>query len=379
MSDPIEKTSRKILISVIVGLVAIVGVVYTQTQANGEVTESEQETSESSSERSSDGEEADAPELAPIPVDTVVVTQGSIASYLSATANLIAEDDIKILAESEGRVVELRVEEGDTVQKGQVLATLDRSDARIALDKAKDRAANALMIFQRAQKARSEELISSEQFDQLAMEHRMAQHEVAEAEWEIARRTVAAPIDGRITDRALTVGQRVQPNDELFGLANFDSLIARIYLPERDVLGLKEGREVSISLTADQELEFGGFIRQISPVVDVATGTVKITIEATQPPGQVRPGGFVGINIERQRHHQATLLPRDAVIRELQSAHVFVVAENTATERKVELGLEEGTQVQILSGLEPGEVVVIAGQGGLEDGALVKTTDPTNS
>jgi RND family efflux transporter MFP subunit len=107
--------------------------------------------------------------------------------------------------------------------------------------------------------------------------------------------------------------------------------------------------------------------------VDVATGTVKLTIEAIQPPEAVRPGGFVNIDIVRETRPDALILPREAVIRELQSAHVFVAKDDdTAERRDITLGMEEGDNVEVTSGLDAGDRVVVAGQGGLKDGTALK-------
>jgi RND family efflux transporter MFP subunit len=129
---------------------------------------------------------------------------------------------------------------------------------------------------------------------------------------------------------------------------------------------------VRITPAAENELSFTGRIRQIAPVVDTATGTVKVTVEAVQPPAGVRPGAFVSIDIVRERHAAALLLPRESVIRELRTAHVFVTENDLAVKKAVELGLEEGDNVEVLSGLEAGDKVVIAGQGGLDDGQKIK-------
>jgi membrane fusion protein (multidrug efflux system) len=175
-----------------------------------------------------------------------------------------------------------------------------------------------------------------------------------------------------LTKRNINLGQHVRPGDELFVVTDFDPLISRIYLPEKDVLPLKEGRQVDITLKADESVRFRGHIRQISPVVDTATGTVKVTVAAIDPPAVVRPGGFVTIDIVRSTHANTMLLPRDAVIRELKRAHVFVVRENVAEKRNVTLGLEEKDKLEILDGVIAGELVVVAGQGGLKDGSRIK-------
>jgi RND family efflux transporter MFP subunit len=324
-----------------------------------------------SSPATGDSEEA-AEEDEAVPVRVVEVETGTISTWISATANLVPESEVKVLAEAEGRVTGLNVEEGDRVSEGQLLASVDREEAEILYNKARLKAENARAAYQRSVKMADEDLISREEFDKVTTDHEIAQQELAESEWRLERTGVRAPFTGRITGRTVTPGQHVRPGEELFVVTDFDPLIARVYLPERDVLDLREGREVRITLEADNGVCFKGKIRQISPVVDTDTGTVKVTVEAIRPPAQVRPGGFVTIDILHETRSDAILLPRKAVVRELQKAHVFVTDEDAARRRPVELGLEEGDHLEVLSGVEPGEQVVIEGQGSLKDGAPVK-------
>ncbi len=312
---------------------------------------------------------------APVPVSVAPIATGSISSYITATGNLVAENEVMVLAEAEGRVAQVRVEEGDTVARGQVLATLAREDAEIVLEKARLKETNARLAHERAQDLVKEELISRESFDKFKMDHQLASQELAEAEWQLEKTTIRAPFAGRVTRRAVQAGQHVRPGDELFQVTDFDPLITRIYLPEKDILGLAEGRAVRLTLNADQEVRFGGRIRQISPVVDTATGTVKVTVAATSPPREVRPGSFVTVDIVRETRAGAVLLPRDAVLRELTKAHVFVASDDLAQKRAVALGLEEGRWVEALSGVAAGERVIVAGQGGLKDGSPIKVLD----
>lgn len=309
---------------------------------------------------------------APVPVEVVEIRTGSVSSYISSSANLVAENEVKILAEVEGRLLSLLTEEGDFVRQGQPLARLVRDDQAIALKKAKLKESSARQAYERGEDLATKELISREEFDQLTTDLELAREELAEAQWKLSKTTIRAPFDGRVTDRMTQVGQHVRPGDELFQITDFDPLIARIYLPERDVIGLEEGREVRIDLNADPSIRFAGSIRQISPIVDTATGTIKVTIEAVDTPESVRPGSFVTVGIVRETHPDTLLLPREAVLRELQNAHVFVADEDLAVKRTVTLGLEEGNLVEALSGVEPGEMVIVAGQGGLKDGSPIK-------
>jgi membrane fusion protein (multidrug efflux system) len=377
-----EKAKNRFRIISLVALIAIVAgtVLWVSAQTTDDATESE--ATEQSSTEAVEGAENDADpneesdteedEEIPVPVEVAEIMAGDIASYISATANLVAEDQVKVLSEAEGRVERLNVEEGDLVKKGQVLAVLVQDEARIAKSKVELKSSNTSAALLRAQDSFEQGLISSEAFDKLKMDHEIAMQEVAEAEWRLAKTVIRAPFTSRITERFITVGQHLRPGDELFTVADYDPLVARIYLPERDVYELEEGREVRITPAAGTELSFTGRIRQIAPVVDTATGTVKVTVEAVNAPAGVRPGAFVAIDIVRERHAGALLLPSESVIRELRTAHVFITKDNVAVKRPVTLGIEEGELVEVLTGVAEGDAVVTAGQGGLDDGQRIK-------
>lgn len=308
----------------------------------------------------------------PVPVEVVTAERGEIAAYVSATANLVAEHDVTVLAEIEGRVTALGVDEGDRVARGQILARLDPSDEEIALKKAQLRFANAELVYRRGEDLMAKELISREEHDRLTVDYQVSQQELAEAEWALAQTVVRAPFAGRVTARHIQRGQHIRPGDSLFQVTDFDPLIARIYLSETDIAGLQPGSPVRVVVNANPDLGLEARIRQISPVVDTATGTVKVTIEASSPPAQVRPGSFVSIHVVRETRPEALLVPREAVLRELQTSHVFVANGETVTKRAVTVGLEESGNVEILQGLETGERVVVAGQGGLRDGTRIR-------
>ncbi|HUG52836.1 MAG TPA: efflux RND transporter periplasmic adaptor subunit [Vicinamibacteria bacterium] len=319
----------------------------------------------------------DKKEKEPAVVSTEAVSVGSISVFTTATANLVAEDEVKILAEAEGKVVRLLVEEGDFVPKGGTLCLIDPADAALAVQKAELGVPFAQLTLDRSEQMAAEKLISSQELDKARYERDLAVQTLAEARHRLRKTTVTAPFAGRVTVRKVQPGQNLKLGEELFTFADFDPLVARIFLPEREVLGLAAGREVRLTLRAAGETRFRGRIRQVSPVVDTASGTVKVTVEAVQPPAQVRPGAFVSVEVLRETRTDALLVPRPAIVRELQEAYVFVAEGKTARKRIVELGLEEGDRVEVLSGLAAGETVVTAGQGGLKDQSPITVAPAT--
>ncbi len=311
-------------------------------------------------------------EKSPVPVEVTEARIDEISSYITATANLTAENEVQVLSESEGLVSRYNFQEGDRVSRGAVLATLVGDEQQIILDKTRARAENARAAHARAQELWSAELISKTEFDKTAMERRVTDQELAEAEYRLSKTVIRAPISGVVSLRQVQLGQHLRPGDQIYTITDFDPLIADIFLPEKEAMLLTQGREVKLVPKADPSLSFPGRIRMVSPVVDRQTGTVKVTVETSGVPEAVRPGSFVQVNIVKQTRNGSVLVPRESVIRELSSAHLFIVRDGKALRREVKLGIEEGDLVEVLEGVKPGDQVIVAGQGGLKDDASIK-------
>src|SRR5882724_9696463 len=230
-----------------------------------------------------------------IPVSVAVIARGPVSSYITSTANLVPEQEVKILAEAEGRVAELHVEEGTRVGRGQILASLAHEDAEIALKKAELRSSNTRSAYERAASLLSDNLVSREAYDRTALESEMAAQELAEARFRLEKTFIRAPFGGHITNREIKLGQHVRPGDTLFTVSDFDPLTARIYLPEKDVYGLQEGRDVRITLKANEATRFHGRDRHGEDYRggdgDPARGPSRSLRHSRHRPRAARPGG----------------------------------------------------------------------------------------
>lgn len=370
-----EKSARQrsLRFRLVVGLAAVAVTlgIAAGLRSAGWLGPSKAEASTTSSAAKASGKDADKKEKEPPSVAVRPVEVGAISAYATATANLVPEDEVKVVAEAEGKVMALNVEEGDRVARGATLVQIDPADASLAVRRAELAVRNAQTSLARAETMAAERLISAQDLDKARHERDLAGQELAEARQRLARTRVVAPFAGRITLRRVQPGQAVKAGDELFTLADFEPLVARVFLPEREVLDLRAGQPVRMALRSREETRFEGRIRQISPVVDTASGTVKVTVEAVTPPPAVRPGAFVTVELLRETRPKALLVPRAAVVRELHESFVFVAQGGKARKRAVKLGLEEGERLEVVEGLEAGEQVVISGQGALKDEAPV--------
>jgi membrane fusion protein (multidrug efflux system) len=149
-------------------------------------------------------------------------------------------------------------------------------------------------------------------------------------------------------------------------------LLAVLHVPERQLGKLKVGHSASLEVDAIDGREFAGRIDRISPVVDPATGTVKVTIEVRDRTRRLKPGMFARVNIVHDVHLNAMLVPKDAIIAEDRESCVFVVRDSTAYRRTVETGFVNSSHIEVLSGVSDGDTVVTIGKGGLKDSTKVE-------
>jgi membrane fusion protein (multidrug efflux system) len=320
------------------------------------------------------GDRAGRPERPPVPVAVEGVTTGPISSYYAATATLEAESRAEILARVAGVVRTLRCEEGDVVRTGQPLLQIEDAEFRYRLQQAEARTANLRSRFDRLQGMVEKNLVSVEEFDLAKSELAAAEAEEGLARLELGYATVQAPFAGVVTQRLVDTGQNVSVGSPLFQLADFDPLLARVHVPAKEFGRLRTEQSVQLTLDSDGR-ELTGRITLISPIIDPNSGTIKVTIEIPEHPQDVRPGDFAQVSIVTERRENRTLVPRVAVVTDKGEDVVFVAREGIAERRVVELGLSDDRHSEVLSGVEPGEQVVVRGQRSLQQGAPIRVLD----
>ncbi len=324
-----------------------------------------------------------APEADPTPVRVVEARLGPVAVHLSTTSAVEAERTAKILSETSGVLTEVRVREGDSVARNEVLARVDARERRLSFQQAELRLARAEAELSRQERAFEQELVSEYDYEKARFDRDLSASELSSAQLALERTDIHAPFAGRITELLLVAGGHLDPGQHLLTLADFDTLITRLYVPERDVRGLSPGQSALVRPESEVSgAGFAGTIREVSPIVDRSTGTVKVTVALSQAAGAVvRPGSFARVSIETGRRENAVLAPKRGVLQGEAGAHVFVVEDGKAVLREVTLGAEmetpEGALLEFSQGLEAGAQVVVAGQTTLADGAPVEVLTPT--
>ena len=315
----------------------------------------------------------------PIPVAVTSADTGTIASYYNATASLEAEKQAQVLSRVSGLVGSLAAEEGDLVAEGDVLLTIDNPEYRYRLQQAEATTGNLRSRFQRFEAMLAEELSTEEEFQAARSDLANAEAEEGLARLNLSYTSVRAPFSGRVISRLVDPGQNVSVGTELMVMADFDPLLARVHVPSRQFNKLSLDQTVDLVLDSDGRL-LKGRIKLISPVIDPASGTIKVTVEVPDYPEGTRPGDFAEVRIVTERRDGTLLVPLGAVINEKGEQVVYVAGDGDRAQRRiVEVGFTDDDHAEILSGLERGDRVVTRGQRSLKKGSPLKILDGNGS
>lgn len=312
-------------------------------------------------------------ELAAIPVELATVARDDVASYLSATASLEPEKRVEVLCEASGQILTLDVEEGNWVDAGQTLATLDGEDESLLLRETEVRAQAREREFRRGEALHAEQGISKKELQDLRFRYEEAEAQRRTAEHRLAQTRILAPFSGRISERFVDPGQHLTAGSRLYRLVDSDPLLARIYLPEKQAVKIDVGQPVLIVPDTHPDLELRGAVMRVAPVVDTRTGTVKVTCRIDGSEQLLRPGSFVRVKVQTDMHHQVLVIPKRALVPEGGETYVFKAVADSVIKVGIRTGYGNGTKVEVVDGLEEGDRVVAVGTGSLKAGSRIKT------
>lgn len=317
-----------------------------------------------------DGEEKKKEQA--VPVEIAELELGGIESILRFSSNLEAEEQVEVFSQAKRLVTDLLVEEGDRVRKNQILLRLQDDEQLSALAKAKSQTERAEREFERQKRLFAQDLISEQVYNDSNYELEQLQIAHEDAERELGYTEVRAPIAGTVTGRLVNLGDQVQIGQHLFDIVDFESIVALVYVPEKHLNELRPGLVARLSAQITGGDDYEGRVERISPIVDPRSGTVKVTIEVGGQPG-LRPGMYVDVNLVTATREAAVLVPKRALVYDNEQVFVYRVnGENRAERVFIEAALTDKYFVEPREGLVEGDRVVVAGQAGLKDGALVK-------
>ena len=324
----------------------------------------------------------------PVAVSVAPASRTDLQESLEIVGTLAPKFSADVQSEVTGTVTAVYVTEWVPVRKGDRLARLDttETEAGIAALRAMEAQARvaesrARREYERAQQLQKYGLITPQAFDdaksaveaaEAATAASQAQTRTAEAR--LAKSTLVAPINGVVALRGVNVGDRVEnmgSSDPLFRIVDNRLLDLTVSVPSSRLSSVKVGQVIEFTTDALPGRTFSGKVMFINPAIDAASRSAKVVVEVPNPDGQLKGGAFVKGRIVVANRPGILQVPREALLNwnlEQQTAEVFLARGDKAEKRVVKTGQSNGVTVEVLTGLEEGDPVVIRGGFSLQPG-----------
>jgi membrane fusion protein, multidrug efflux system len=319
----------------------------------------------------------------PATVSTVEAEPVEWQPTIAAIGTAFASQGVELSVEAGGIVREIGFAPNEGVEAGRVLLRLDDTVQRADLAAAETQLELETANLERARQLTTRGVTTNVSLETSEAAARAAEAQVARANALLEQRRLVAPFDGTIGLPRVDLGQYIQPGTVIATLQDTDTMRVDFSLPEQQLGAIAIGQTVHVRADG-VDRTFDGEIVGIDPRVDPASRMVAVR-GAIEAGGALTPGQFVRVRIDLPREDGVTALPQTAVTTSLYGDYVYAVRPSEADPERLEarqvfvdLGRRSGGMVEILSGIEPGESVVSAGQNRLSNGQPVVVDNTVN-
>ena len=356
--------------------------------------------------QNSDSEEKITPTgikvVEPPTVKVIKVKRGDISVPLVAIGTIFPEYESKIGPKISGTIEIVYVDEGDTVQKGQLLVQLDQKNLLIAvrqgqaavrvaeaqLKEAEVKGENLKKEKERLANLLKKNVISQQKYDDIDTAYSMAvtgmeviraqilssRENLAMAEQNLSDTVIIAPFAGLIVERFINQGEFVStmPPSPLFLMMNIDKVKTEIGLPEIHIARIHIGNPVDVTVDTYPGIIFKGTVSTINPMVDPVSRAFTVKVEIPNKNHRLKPGMFARVKIYPTIHKGALIVPFKSVMKREGTTVVFVIEGTTVKLRAVTAGITNEREIEVIDGVKEGEEVVVEGHYGMADKTTVR-------
>ncbi len=303
----------------------------------------------------------------PPEVTLVAPTRGPAIDAVYATGLVEPSLEVRVAPRTGGRLAEIKVDEGDAVKAGQLLARLEDDEVRASVAELEAREAYARAQYERNSKLRAAGLIAQEPVDRARSDLDAASAALRRARDQLGYTRLVAPTAGRVIRRDGEVGEYVAVNQVLFYLAGRAPLRVAAEVDEEDVPRIRPGLPVLLRTDAFPDRVFDGTVSDITPRGDPVSRSyrVRIALSGSTP---LQVGMTTEANVVLERREDALLVPATAVVDD----SIWLVEAGRAVRRPVRVGVRATDRIEIMEGLGPAERFIATPPPGLREGGRVE-------
>lgn len=308
-----------------------------------------------------------------VQVVAVPAREERIVESVSLIGTITPNEMVEVKAETDGTIQTIGFDEGQRVEKGQLLVALDEDKSKANVTEAEANLKLARGSFERTKQLFSDQLISQQEFDQAS-----AVFSVNEAgldrrvrEWKDTR--VYAPFGGIAGARQVSPGQVISRNTTLTWVVDIDTVKVEVKVPERYLSQVQIGKPLTFTVAAFPAKPFTGEVYFVSPQLEESTRTALVKARIANPGGLLRGGMFANLELALEIRAKALVVPEPAIVSNADATFIFAIdAATNAVMKPVKVGERMAGRAEILSGISPGELVIVEGVQKLRPGAAVR-------
>jgi len=307
-----------------------------------------------------------------LPANVVKVAKETLSNQLQVSGTIMPNESVDLKAEISGLVTKINFKEGQYVTKGTPLIYLNDDELQAQFQKLQ----YTQKLFQsqenRQKQLLAREAISQVEYDIVLNQYNTALSDIKLVQAQLQKTVVKAPFNGILGLRQISEGSVINSSNVIVSIVNIDPIKIEFSIPERYASQVTVGSPIFFSSESSSE-EVQGRVYAFEPQIDPGTRTLKLRAESPNKQGKYLPGMFVKIRFVLEVKEDALMVPAESVIPELSGYKVFVVnEEGKAEQRMIEIGTRTNTHVQVISGLNEGDLVLTTGVMQVRQGMTVK-------
>ena len=288
---------------------------------------------------------------------------------------LLPNKRVLMRSEIDGVIEKIDFEEGDEITKGKRLVDISTKEHRLKLKIAITDSNLADINIKRDEKLAAQNLIPNAQLDQTKTRAESASLNKELAEISLNKSLISSPLKGTIKTRHIKVGEFVRKGDKLVEILDIDKIIVKVNIPEQEILSIQVGQNVEVALYIMEKKTFLGRVKNIGLEADSSNRTFPVEILVDNKERQLRAGMLARATFTKNVDQDQIVIPRHTVLERDQGRVVYVFEDGKAFRRDITIGLSQLDQVQVVQGLNKGELIVVEGHTKLTDGEEVNVVN----
>ena len=305
--------------------------------------------------------------LKSIPVSVAAAGKMKLADAQSFTGTVNANNDVLIVSETEGRVTAVFANVGDYKPAGATLIKVDDELKKAAFATAEVSYEKTKKDFERFESLHGQHAVTDQQYENARLAYKAAEAQYITARKQYNDTKITTPIAGVVTSRLVDVGTMVQSKMTVANVVDISKLKVKLNVAEQDAFRLSVGDKVAITTSVYPGVSFNGRIETISAKSDEAhTYPVEISLMNSKA-HPLKAGMFARVSFGDLSNKEVLSIPREALVGSFKSPQVFVIEKGIAHLRDIVVSAAVGTRLEVLSGLQEGDTVVVIGQNNLKD------------